>query len=308
MWISIEGLTKRYGDFTALDQCNLTIERGEIFGLLGPNGAGKTTLLRLLMGFTRPTAGKATIDGLDTYTDSVAVHRLATYLPGDVRLFRRMRATEFLEFIHSLRSKGAAKRGIEIAKRMELDLNRKIAFMSTGMRQKLALAAVLASETQLVILDEPTSNLDPNVRSTVGRMVRELRQEGRTVIFSSHVMSEVEEICDEVAILRKGQLVHTQSIVDLKRTHRIHARHTGEMPSVPAELSALVEVSRLADGRVRMDTSAELSQLLGWLATLNLDELQIEPIGLRAIYDRFHSTEAVVPLAGPTSDGELATS
>lgn len=293
MWISIDGLTKRYGELTALDQCDLEIERGQVYGLLGPNGAGKTTLLRLLMGFIRPTAGSATIDGLDTYTQSVDVHRLVTYLPGDVRLFRRMRATEFLEFIHSLRSKGSARRGVEIANRLDLELDRKIAFMSTGMRQKLALAAVLASDTQLVILDEPTSNLDPNVRSTVGRLVGELQQAGRTVIFSSHVMSEVEEVCDRVAILRQGKVVHTQFISDLKRSHRIHARQAvaASLPEVPAELSDVVEVSKLHDGRLRLDTTADLSRLLGWLSTMQLDEVRIEPVGLQAIYDRFHSDE-----------------
>ncbi len=293
MWISIDGLTKRYGELTALDQCDLEIERGQVYGLLGPNGAGKTTLLRLLMGFIRPTAGSATIDGLDTYTQSVDVHRLVTYLPGDVRLFRRMRATEFLEFIHSLRSKGSAQRGVEIANRLDLELDRKIAFMSTGMRQKLALAAVLASDTQLVILDEPTSNLDPNVRSTVGRLVGELQQAGRTVIFSSHVMSEVEEVCDRVAILRQGKVVHTQFISDLKRSHRIHARQAvaASLPEVPAELSDVVEVSKLHDGRLRLDTTADLSRLLGWLSTMQLDEVRIEPVGLQAIYDRFHSDE-----------------
>lgn len=291
MWISTKGLTKRYGELMALDQCDLKIERGEIFGLLGPNGAGKTTLLRLLMGFIRPTSGSATVDGLNTYSQSVAVHRLTAYLPGDVRLFRRMRATEFLTFIHGLRSSGPATRGVEIAQRLDLDLDRKIAFMSTGMRQKLALTSVLASETQLIVLDEPTSNLDPNVRSTVGRLVQELQQEGRTIIFSSHVMSEVEEVCDRVAILRHGKLVHTQAIKDLKRSHRIHARWSGGLPEVPGQLQGTIELTQLADERIRLDTTSELSRILGWLATLQLEEVRIEPIGLRAVYDRFHAGE-----------------
>ena len=182
MWITIEGLTKSYGDFLALDHCHLEIEQGEIFGLLGPNGAGKTTLLRLLMGFISPTAGKATIGALDTRHDSIAVRRLATYLPGDVRLYRRMRAVEFLNFMHGLRSDGPGTRGAEIAQRLELDLDRRSAYMSTGMRQKLALAAVLAADAELIILDEPTSNLDPSVRQTVAELVRELRQAGRTIV------------------------------------------------------------------------------------------------------------------------------
>ena len=246
MWINIEELTKSYGDFLALDHCDLEIEQGEIFGLLGPNGAGKTTLLRLLMGFIRPTDGKATIGALNTDHDSVAVRRLATYLPGDVRLYRRMRATEFLQFMHSLRGNGASNRGSEIARRLELELDRRIAYMSTGMRQKLALAAVLAADAQLVILDEPTSNLDPSVRQTVAELVRELQQAGRTIIFSSHVMSEVEDVCDRVAILRRGKLVHLQTIAELKHSHRITAHMQGGTPNVPAELAGDVEVFQLA--------------------------------------------------------------
>jgi ABC-2 type transport system ATP-binding protein len=289
MWISTNRLTKRYGSLTALDHCDLEIERGEIFGLLGPNGAGKTTLLRLLMGLIQPTSGSATVDGLNTYTQSVAVHRLSAYLPGDVRLFRRMRATEFLAFIHSLRSTGPATRGIEVARRLELDLDRKIAFMSTGMRQKLALSAVLASDTQLIVLDEPTSNLDPNVRSTVARLVKKLQQEGRTIIFSSHVMNEVEEVSDRVAILRQGQVVHMQAIKDLKRSHRIQARWSAGLPQVPAELKGTVQLTQLGEDRIRIDTTSELSRILGWLATLQLEEVRIEPIGLRSVYDQFHS-------------------
>lgn len=293
MWIETNRLTKSYGDFLALDHCDLKIEQGEVFGLLGPNGAGKTTLLRLLMGFMRPTSGTATIAGLDTHRDSVQVHRLATYLPGDVRLYRRMRATEFLNFIHSLRSTKLSRRGAEMAERLELDLDRRIAYMSTGMRQKLALAAVLAADTQLVILDEPTSNLDPSVRQTVAELVRELQHAGRSIIFSSHVMSEVEDVCDRVAILRQGKLVHLQTIADLKHSHRIFANIEHGAPQVPAALAGEVEVFQLDEKRVRIEAAAELSRILGWLATLNLEEVQIEPVGLRAVYDRFHASSPV---------------
>jgi ABC-2 type transport system ATP-binding protein len=285
-------LTKRYGRFTALEHCQLQVERGEVFGLLGPNGSGKTTLLRLLMGFLRPSAGTAQIDGLDCYRDSVAVHARAAYLPGEARLPARLRGREVLRFFADVRSGGSYQRACRIAERLRLDTGRQVALMSTGMRQKLALAAILSAETPLVILDEPTSNLDPSMRSEVVSLVREAQQAGRTVLFSSHVLSEVEQACDRVVILRRGHLVHTQIVGQLLRQHRIRARLTGAMAPPPASLTGRVAVEQHAGGEVTIETPGELSPLLGWLAELPLAEVQIEPVGLQAVYDRYHASDS----------------
>ncbi len=212
MLITIESLTKRYGNLTALDDCTFCVAEGEVLGLIGPNGAGKTTLMRLLLGFLRPTSGKAAIAGLDCTRRSLEVRRLVAYLPGEPRLSRQMRGRRILRFYCSLRRSASLALAEHIAERLELDLSRRVALMSTGMRQKLAIALTLAANTPLLILDEPTSNLDPTVRAEVLRLVAEARQSGRTVIFSSHILSEVEQICDRVAILRRGQLVHTQQM------------------------------------------------------------------------------------------------
>ena len=193
MLVVTNRLTKRYGGFTALDACTLAVPPGEIFGLLGPNGAGKTTLLRLLLGYLTPTSGYATVAGHDTAADSLGVRENVAYLPGEARLFRRMNGREVLDFFARLRptcSRGEAGR---VADRLGLDVSRQVARMSTGMRQKLALAAVLATDVPLVILDEPTANLDPTARAEVLDLVREANAAGKTVIFSSHVLSEVEE-------------------------------------------------------------------------------------------------------------------
>lgn len=290
MWIEIRKLTKRYGPLVALDSCDLGIHRGEVFGLLGPNGAGKTTLIRLLMGFLRPTSGKAWVGGLDTYTQSVQVRQQTAYLPGDVRLFRRMRGNELLEFVAHLRADGDAARAREVARELDLDLDRRVSFMSTGMRQKLALAATWAANAQLIILDEPTSNLDPNVRDTVGNLVREARGQGRTVFFSSHVLPEVEESCDRVAILRQGKMVHVQTIADLRRQHRIFVRLNGALPEVPEPFRDNLTIRHHETGQVTMESPDDLQSLLGWLATLPLEQIRIEPVRLRAIYDRFHGS------------------
>jgi ABC-2 type transport system ATP-binding protein len=162
--------------------------------------------------------------------------------------------------------------------------------MSTGMRQKLALAVTLAVDTPLLILDEPTSNLDPTVRADVAALVVEAKRAGRTVIFSSHVISEVEQVCDRVLILRAGCLVHTQVLADLLRKHCIRAQLTGPLPPLPESFNGHVAVSAGTAGDLRIETPGELSGLLGWLATLPLAEVTIEPVGLRAIYDQYHGT------------------
>lgn len=284
-------LTKRYGRLTALERCTLTIRAGEVVGLLGPNGAGKTTLIRLLMGYLRPTAGWARIAGLDCYRDSVAVHRQVAYLPGEARLDRQLTGRQVLQFLARIRPDGNYARAEAIADRLELDLTRPVALCSTGMRQKLALAATLASQTALVILDEPTSNLDPTVRTTVLTLIREAQREGRTVLLSSHVLSETEQACDRVCILRAGQLVHVQVMAELRRQHRIRARLAGPLPALPPALADQLTVTTSNNGHLTILTPGELSPLLGWLASVPMNEVRIEPIGLQAVYQRFHPAE-----------------
>lgn len=287
MLVATDQLTKRYGAFAALDGCSLGVHEGEIFGLLGQNGAGKTTLLRLLLGYLAPTSGTARIAGFDCATHSLEARARTAYLPGEARLFRRMTGHGVLDFFADLRHACSRAAAARVAERLELDCSRQVSRMSTGMRQKLALAVVLATDAALVILDEPTANLDPAARAEVLALVREAQAAGRTVIFSSHVLSEVEETCHRVVILRKGRLVHEQSIEQMRRSHRITARLTGEMAAVPAELERQVSITRGDDGHVTMESGESLAKLLGWLAGLPLAEVRIEPIGLGAIYERF---------------------
>ena len=292
MLVVTDRLTKRYGGFTALDACSLAVSSGEVFGLLGPNGAGKTTLVRLIMGYLRPTSGTARVAGCDSVADSLALREQVAYLPGEARLFRRMSGWETLDFFARLRPACRHREAVAVAERLGLDLGRQVARMSTGMRQKLALAAVLATEAAVVILDEPTANLDPTARAEVLDLVREANAAGRTVIFSSHVLSEVEAICGRVAIMRAGRLVHEQSIRDVRRGHVIRARLAGRFAGVPESLTDRVRVVADTPGageeRLVLEAAESLAPLLGWLATLPLAEVEVEPIGLAAVYDRFH--------------------
>jgi ABC-2 type transport system ATP-binding protein len=293
MLVHTDRLTKRYGDFTALDACSLSVPAGEVFGLLGPNGAGKTTLLRLLLGYLKPTSGSAMVAGHDAVADSLGVRGRVAYLPGEARLFRRMNGREVLDFFAQLRPTCSRAAAAAVADRLGLDVSRQVARMSTGMRQKLALAAVLATDVPLVILDEPTANLDPTARAEVLDLVREANAAGKTVIFSSHVLSEVEETCGRVAIMRDGRLVHEQSIAEIRRGHRIRARLAGGFAGVPEGFDGHVRVvAQRHDAagveRLVLEAAESLQPLLGWLATLPLEEVEIEPIGLAAVYDRFH--------------------
>jgi ABC-2 type transport system ATP-binding protein len=290
--VDVQDLTKRYaaarGTVTALDGCTLGVRDGETFGLLGPNGAGKTTLLRTLLGFIEPTSGRASVAGHDCSRDSVAVRREVAYLPGDARLFRRLNGHGVIDFFSRLRPACDAGRAHAVAGRLDLDLRRQVARMSTGMRQKLALAVVLAIDVRLVILDEPTANLDPTARAEVLDMVREAREEGKTVIFSSHVLSEVESTCDRVVILRAGRVVHEETVHSIRRSHRVTVRLSGPLGAVPPEAKgAIASLDHTPDG-CRIESTGSLAPLLGWLSTLPIEEILVEPSGLSAIYDRFH--------------------
>jgi ABC-2 type transport system ATP-binding protein len=180
------------------------------------------------------------------------------------------------------------ERSLRLAERLQLDLTRRVRQMSTGMRQKLALAVTLTPDVPLVILDEPTANLDPTVRRDVMELIREARGEGKTILFSSHVLSEVEDVCDRVLVLKAGRLVDTVRVVDVRRQHRIQAALTGPLSQLPPQLSEDIELQQDGDGGVTVISRGELAPLLGWLANQPLAKLQIEPIGLRSVYERHH--------------------
>ena len=288
MIVSSENLSKSYGTFRALTDCNICVESGEVFGFLGPNGAGKTTFLRTLLGFIKPTSGQACIAGFDCSSQSVRVREKTAYLPGEARLFRRMRGHHVLDFFSRLRADCNRKKCATIAERLQLDCQRQVSRMSTGMRQKLALSMVLAIDCPLIILDEPTANLDPSAGAEVLELVLEARNTGRTVIFSSHVLSEIESTCDRVVIMRDGHIAHEQSIATLRRRHRICAQLTGPLTQIPESLTGSISVVQESASDVVLESTDSLTRVLDWLSGLPLSELKIEPVGLSVVYDRYH--------------------
>jgi ABC-2 type transport system ATP-binding protein len=291
-FVATDRLTKSFGNFTALDSVTLNVLPGEVFGLLGPNGAGKSTLIRTLLGFLNPTSGSATIDGWDCHRQRHQVHQVVSYLPGDARLNRMMRGHKLLELFCQFRAATDFDTALQLADRLELDLSRWVGTMSTGMRQKLALAIVLAADVPLLILDEPTANLDPTVRGQVLKLILEARQKGKAIVFSSHVLSEIEDSCDRVAILRSGKLVHQESIRSLNRMHRIRARTRQPLPAIPDDLQSKVAVKHDLD-QVQIETDRDLSEIFRWLAGASLEDVHVQPIGLRSIYDQYHHPDTI---------------
>jgi ABC-2 type transport system ATP-binding protein len=290
MLLRTEQLTKDYGRFRALDGVSLEVGAGEVFGLLGPNGSGKTTALRIFLGFLRPSGGRASVDGHDCWHDSVAVRRRVAYLPGELRLYENMTGRQLVRFLSELRGQSVRADLDALARRFDIDLERPIANLSSGMKRKVALLQVLAPQVPLLIMDEPTNTLDPNMRDELLFQVRQARDRGQAVLFSSHVLSEVEQVCDRVAILHRGRLAHVQRMAELKVGRLIHARlvnHAAPLPTLPG----LSERERKNDV-VTWEFTGPQPELLAWLSRQPVADVRIEPLGLNALYYRFHGDEA----------------
>jgi ABC-2 type transport system ATP-binding protein len=290
MLLRTEQLTKDYGRVRALDRLDLSVAPGEIFGLLGPNGSGKSTALRLLLGFLRPTAGAAWIDGHHCWHDSVAARRRVAYLPGELRLYENMTGRQLVHFLCGLRRVDAGPEVDRLARSLDIDLSRPIAQLSSGMKRKVALLQVLVPRAPLLILDEPTNTLDPTMRDELLAQLRRARDQGQAVLFSSHVLSEVEQVCDRVGILHKGRLAHLQTMAELREERRVRATFAGVVEELP-DLPGLRRVERERN-RVTFEHVGPLPPLLAWLARQQVVDVGIEPLGLGPIYHRYHGTEA----------------
>jgi len=290
MLLRTDELTKDYGSFRALDALNLTLQPGEVFGLLGPNGSGKTTALRLILGFLRPSAGRALVNGHDCWHDGVAARRSLAYLPGELRLYENMSGRQLVRFLSDLRGQPPSPELEDLARSFDIDLDRPIAHLSSGMKRKVALLQVLVPHAALLIMDEPTNALDPSMRDELLEQVRRARDRGQAVLFSSHVLSEVEAVCDRVGILRRGRLVHLQPLAELRRGKVVHARFS-EPPGALPPLAGLHERQRHGDA-VTLEYSGDLAPLLAWLAGQRLVDLRLEPLGLAGIYQSYHGDPA----------------
>ncbi|MBI5671137.1 MAG: ABC transporter ATP-binding protein [Chloroflexi bacterium] len=219
--IQTDNLSKVYRsgnkEVQALNNLNLSVRQGEIFGYLGPNGAGKTTTIRLLLDLIRPTGGSASLFGLDAQRDSVAIHRRIGFLPGELNLWKNLTGTQVIDYVARVRGGVDRKLVNQLSERLDFDASKRVRDYSSGNRRKLGLILALMNQPELLILDEPTNGLDPLVQQTFNDLMREIRAEGRTVFLSSHMLGEVQSICDRVGILRGGQLQAVESVAALRR-------------------------------------------------------------------------------------------
>ena len=246
--IECRGVTKDYGSNRGVYELDLEVRRGEVFGFIGPNGAGKTTTIRLLMDLIRPDRGSIQVLGLDAHGDSVAVKRRVGYLPGELTQFPGVRGAYIIGLLAGLRGGVRDERITALAERFDIDLRRRYDELSHGNKQKVALIQAFMHEPELVILDEPTLGLDPLMQREFRALVRETAATGATVFLSSHVLSEVEQICDRVALINRGRLVQVGSLTELRavRAHRVEARfegdlRVGEVGSLPGVSAAAVD-------------------------------------------------------------------
>ena len=291
--IETHDLTVYYGKHRGILDVNLTVEKGEVFGFLGPNGAGKTTTQRVLLDVFPPSAGHASIFGLNCQKKGVEIRRRIGYLPGELALYTNMRASEFFKMYEYLRGENGSKNyWRELADRLDLDTSRKIGQFSRGNKQKVGVVAAFMSRADLLILDEPTGGLDPLVQQTVLEMVREARSDGRTVFFSSHILSEVQAVCDRVGIIRDGQLVAIETVEKLisQRINRMNLIFDGMPPEGTFNFDGVQELER-AKNTIVLEVTENLPQVLSTAAQHNIIDIETHNIGLEEIFLAYYSKE-----------------
>ncbi|HXV94884.1 MAG TPA: ABC transporter ATP-binding protein [Pseudonocardia sp.] len=297
--VEIRGLTKSFGSVRALDGLDLTVPTGQVAGFLGPNGAGKSTTIRVLLGLLRADAGSVRLLGGDPWTDAVALHRRLAYVPGDVSLWPTLTGGEAIDLLARLRGRTDARRKAELLERFELDPTKKARTYSKGNRQKVALVAALASDVELLILDEPTSGLDPLMESVFTDCVAEVKAAGRSVLLSSHILAEVEKLCDTVTIIRNGRTAQTGTLDELR--HLTRNTVTAVTTSPPDRLAALPGVHDLhVDGeRVAFDVDNDrLDVVMRELAGLGLRSLVSAPPSLEELFMRHYGDELAARSGG----------
>ncbi|KON71642.1 hypothetical protein M768_18940 [Cellulosimicrobium cellulans F16] len=297
--VEVHDLRKAFGHVQALDGLDLTVRAGEVAGFLGPNGAGKSTTIRVLLGLLRPDSGSARLLGGDPWHDAVDLHRRLAYVPGDVNLWPNLTGGEAIDLLTRLRGSVDPQRKKLLLDRFELDPSKKARTYSKGNRQKVALVAAFASDVELLVLDEPTSGLDPLMESVFTQCVREVTAEGRSVLLSSHILAEVEKLCDTVTIIRAGRTVQSGTLTELR--HLTRSSVTAVTERDPSALDALDGVHDLvvepgADGtRARFDVDNDhVEAVLRALTDLGLRSVAVNPPSLEELFLRHYGDELAV--------------
>jgi ABC-2 type transport system ATP-binding protein len=288
--IATQQLSKRYGRRMGLDAADLHVGEGEIFGFLGANGAGKTTAIRLLLGFLRPSHGRATIFGLDCWRDSARIKSDVGYLPGDLRLYPWLTAQRALRIVGRVRGLDLRAAGAELAKRFQLETDLRVRRMSRGTRQKLGLIMALVHKPRLLVLDEPTSGLDPVMQGILASYLRELASAGHTVFFSSHTLREVETLCDRVAVVRQGRVIADETLQALRSRARrtVELVFADEAAATGAAMPEFLHVRHREGHRVHCELEGPAAPLVRWAAQQPLTDVTISPPDLETLFRKFY--------------------
>jgi ABC-2 type transport system ATP-binding protein len=294
--ITVERLTRTYGKRRGIQDVDFQVNGGEIFGFLGPNGAGKTTTIRVLMGLLRPTAGAARIFGRDCWSDAPAVKDLVGFLPGDMHLYEKMSGHEFLDFFAGFRSKRHPRRRRMLVERFELDLSRTVRQLSKGNRQKLGIVQALMHDAPLLIMDEPSSGLDPLMQVELLDLLREEQSAGKTIFLSSHALPEVERVADRVGIIREGRLVTVEDVNTLKAARERRMEVTLHAPVTEDAFAALPDVRVLQrnDGgrQLELAVRGDLRPLLRRLSDLPVEDMTYGPPDLESVFLHYYGDDA----------------
>ncbi len=290
--ILVSELVKSFGSTRALDGLDLAVETGEVHGFLGPNGAGKTTTIRVLLGLLRADSGSVSLLGGDPWRDAVPLHRRLAYVPGEVSLWPKLSGGEVIDLLGRLRGDLDPHRRDELLERFELDPTKKSRTYSKGNRQKVGLVAALASNAELLILDEPTSGLDPLMEAVFQDCIREVKAEGRTVLLSSHILAEVESLCDQVSIIRAGHTQESGTLAELRRLTRTAITAQTAQPAEHLADLAGVHGLRIDGTHVRFDVDAEhLDEAVRRLSELGIRSLVSHPPTLEELFLRHYGDE-----------------
>ncbi|HHT93664.1 MAG TPA: ABC transporter ATP-binding protein [Clostridiaceae bacterium] len=287
--LKTEDLVKKFGNFTALDKVNLEVKSGEVYGFIGPNGAGKTTTIRILLGILQATGGKASIFGMDSWKDAVEIHKRIAYVPGEVNLWSNLTGGEVIDLFVSLRGNNSKSRRDELIEMFDLDPSKKCRTYSKGNRQKVALVAAFASDADLYILDEPTSGLDPLMEKVFQKCVKEVKNEGKSVLLSSHILSEVEKLCDKVSIIRQGRIIESGSLKELRHLTRtdIYVETRQELLGLES-IDGVLGLSKKDEGYLVQIESDTIGHVMEYIANFGIVRLESMPITLEELFMRHY--------------------
>ncbi|HEX8941085.1 MAG TPA: ABC transporter ATP-binding protein [Candidatus Limnocylindrales bacterium] len=291
--ISTTSLTKSYGRSRGIIDVDLEVRAGEVFGFLGPNGAGKTTTIRLLLDLIRPTRGSARVFGLDVHGERIAIHRRVSYLSGELSLWGDLTGAQLLTYLANLRGGVDPAEIRRLSERLQVELDRRFKTLSRGNKQKIGLVAAFMARPELVILDEPTSGLDPIVQQEFERLVEEVRADGRTVFLSSHILPEVEHLCDRVGIIREGRLVTVEAVAELKRRalRRLELDFAAAVPPDPFRAVPGVRDVEVHEGVVRCTVQGSLDALVKLAARYEVIDLHVVETSLEEIFLAYYGEE-----------------